>query len=271
MIKKNFKLEAIKSESRSDSLSVTILKGVFFKRQSKNPNYSLRAFAKSLGISHTSLSFIFSGKRDINPKFVSKVVDKLDLNFRQRKLFLAEHSHTINNSSSEAEPAEEFNMIDHDKFSMISEWQHYAILTLLETKDFKMDYSWIAKRLGISQMLAKTTIERLFRLKLLAKNNQGKWFAAGGNIRVNTKKSTTASRKFHQQLIKKGYESLNNDPFEIRNHSSITFAMNPKDIPYAMEKLKEFRLKLSQELEDMSSKDEVYNLCLQLYPVTRNS
>lgn len=252
----------------TDSLSVAILKGVFLKRQNKNPSYSLRAFAKSLGISHTALSLIFSGKRDINSKLIAKVADKLDLSFRQRKLFLAEHNHGLTSKDNE-NTEETFNLIDEDQFNLISEWQHYAILSLLETKDFKMDYDWIAKRLGISSLLAKSSIERLFRLKLIAKNSKGKWEQAGGYIRPNNNQSTAARKAFHQQLIKQAYKSLKNDPFELRNHSAITFAMNPKDIPYAMERLKKFRIELSEELENMSTKEEVYNLCLQLFPVSR--
>ena len=267
-MKEKQRAQNLKITNTSESLSVAILKSVFLKKQAKNPSYSLRAFSKSLGISHTALSLIFSGKRDINSKLISKIVDKLDLSFRQRKLFLAEHNHELTSKESQ-NGQESFNLIDEDKFNLISEWQHYAILSLLETKDFKMDYNWISKRIGISELLVKASVERLFRLKLIAKNTKGKWEQTGGYIRPNNIQSTAARKNFHQQLIKKAYKSLKEDPFEIRNHSAITFAMNPKDIPYAMERIKEFRIKLSEELENMSTKEEVYNLCLQLYPVTR--
>lgn len=261
------KLKNSKKHS-SESLSLTILKNVFLKRQAKNPSYSLRAFAKALGVSHTALSFVFSGKRELNSKLVVKIVDKLDLSFRQRKLFLAEFNHGLINSKNES-AEESFNLIDEDQFNLIAEWQHYAILSLLETKDFKMDSDWISKRLGITPLLAKNSIERLFRLKMIGKNRKGEWEQLGGYIRPNNNQSTAARKKFHQQLIKQAYKSLLNDPFEVRNHSSMTFAMNPKDIPYAMEELKKFRIKLSEQLESMSPQEEVYNLCLQLYPVSR--
>lgn len=269
MIEKKKSLKHSNLEGASDSLSVAILKNVFFKRQRKNPSYSLRAFAKNLGISHTALSLIFSGKHKTNPKFVSKIVDKLDLSFRQRKLFLAEHSHELKDSNTPS--SETHQIIDHDQFSMISEWQHYGILSLLETSDFQMDYAWIANRLGISPLLAKNSVERLFRLKFIGKDSKGKWHRPKGSIRFNNKKSTSATRRLHQQFIKKGYESLNNDSFDIRAHYAMTFAMNPKDIPYAIEKIREFRYKLSEELEHMSNKEEVYNLYVQLYPLSRRS
>jgi uncharacterized protein (TIGR02147 family) len=266
LMQKSKALKKSLSPQNAVSLSVALLKSDFFKKQSKNPNYSMRAFAKKLGVSHTVLSLIFSGKRRLSQQLAHQIVDKLDFTFKQRKLFLAEHSH---HNSEQAEQFDQVQQMDLDKFALLSEWQHYAILSLLETTDFKMDEVWIAKRLGISELMVKNAIERLVRLELLAKDSKGKWHQKNGYIRFDNKTSTAATKHFHKQLIKKAYESLENDPFDIREQSSMTFAMNPKDLPYAIERIKEFRYKLSQELENMSPQKEVYNLCVQLYPVSR--
>ena len=45
-----------------------------------------------------------------------------------------------------------------DHFSVISEWYHFAILSLAETQDFKSYPAWIAGRLGISQKDAKAAV-----------------------------------------------------------------------------------------------------------------
>ena len=51
-----------------------------------------------------------------------------------------------------------------DKFSVISEWYHYAILELTYVSGFKADYKWIARKLSITVEEAKVAIERLIRL-----------------------------------------------------------------------------------------------------------
>ena len=54
-----------------------LLKDELQKRKEKNRSYSLRAFARDLGIGATSLSDLFNGKRKLSPKNVTKVMDKL--------------------------------------------------------------------------------------------------------------------------------------------------------------------------------------------------
>src|SRR4051794_752039 len=50
------------------------------RRCAKNSNYSLRAFGQSLGISHTVLSLVLSGKRPLSKKATSTVATALGLN-----------------------------------------------------------------------------------------------------------------------------------------------------------------------------------------------
>ncbi len=48
----------------------------------------------------------------------------------------------------------------------------------------------------------------------------------------------------------------------------MTLAMDPEMVPYAIEKIKKFRRILADELEKAKPGKEVYNLTIQLFPVT---
>ena len=54
-------------------------------RCEKNPRYSLRAFSRALGMSHTALSFVLSGKRPLSKNAARKVSEVLQLDPLQRK------------------------------------------------------------------------------------------------------------------------------------------------------------------------------------------
>lgn len=244
-----------------------ILQRYYLKRVEKNPHFSIRSLAKFLGVSHSLLSMILSGKRTISKEMVRTILARLQLTEKQKQLILAEN----NLVTAKTALAIEYNKLSLDQFATISEWQHYAILSLLEIPDFKMDFQWIAKRLNISPLLAKTSATRLVRLRMIEKDKEGRWKQTQRPIVVENKISTTATKGFQSQLLKKAHESLQNDPIEIRDHSSITFAMNPRNMPMAIEKIREFRRKLCKELEDIGNPEEVYNLCVQLYPVSRRS
>ncbi len=241
------------------SLPATMLKNIFLKRQERNEKYSLRSFARDLSISHALLSLVFSGKRSLTPDISEKIADKLNMSAKLRKRFLQNYI--------EKEKSETY-ALEMEKFMFLSEWQHYAILSLFHTCDFRMDHKWIAERLGTSEMLVQESVRRLVRLGIIEEKD-GKWVRKAKDLRFPNQKSTVATRRFQSQLLKKAAESLQRDSFEEREVSSLTFAMSPQNIDYAREKIRQFRYELSEELESLGPKEEVYNLTVQICPVTR--
>ena len=243
-----------------------LLRDLLSRKLQKNPQFSLRAFARSLDVSHTLLSLVLSGKRKPSRDLTLKIIAKLNLTENSKNMVMESLD-----AQEVAQVAQEKNkhQISLDQFSLISEWQHYAILSLLEVPNAKLDPIWIGKRLGISSLLARVAIERLQRMEIIEEVSKGVWKQKIGPIVVENKVSTSSTRKFQRQLMKKAVDSLENDPIELRDFSNITFAMNPKHIPYALQKIREFRRKLCNELEVFGDQTEVYNLSVQIFPLSQ--
>jgi uncharacterized protein (TIGR02147 family) len=228
-----------------------LLQSELARRCERNPRYSLRAFAKALGISHTVLSLVLSGKRPLSKKAFAKVSEALDL------------------QTSSAQPNEDLRQLSLDTFSVVSDWYHYGILSLLELPRAKLDARWIAARLGITQVQAKLAIERLQRLELIEPVGKNRWRQSGKPLRVGNSVSTEITRKFHRQLLEKAVESLENHPVELRDFSAMTFALNPSQIPYARERIRDFRRELVRDLEAKASPTHVYEFTVQMFPVSQ--
>jgi uncharacterized protein (TIGR02147 family) len=156
-----------------------------------------------------------------------------------------------------------------DSFALVSDWHHYAILSLLEIPGARSDARWIARRLGISEVEAKGAMERLMRMEIIEKVD-GRWRQAVGPIRIGNNVPTAATKKFQKQLLLKAIESLENDPNEIRDFSSMTIAMDSAQIPYARERIRAFRRQLAEELEAKGSPDRVYEVTMQVFPVSQS-
>jgi uncharacterized protein (TIGR02147 family) len=252
-----------------------LLRYEFTKRVQKNPRYSQRSFAKYIGVSHTLLSLILNGHREPSSALLEKLSERLNyspekaallratLEARKRKSTL-ESSNPSKNQKVPVIP----DQLSLDQFAMISEWQHYAILSLLEVKDTEFTPKFISQRLGISETLAKVSMQRLISMDIVGKDATGKWRQRNGPIIVNNTRSTESTRKFQRQLMGKAVESLLNDPIEIRDLSSTTFAMHPKHTAFALQRIREFRRQLTQELEAFGDPEEVYNLSVQLFPTS---
>jgi uncharacterized protein (TIGR02147 family) len=239
-----------------------ILKAELEKRCARNPRYSLRAFARALGVSHTVLSLVLSGKRPMPPKSGQKMAESLGLGPDERERFLSRETAKAETGSAQSQ------RLELDKFEVIADWHHYAILSLLEIRGARFEAAWISSRLGISEMQAQLAMERLCRLELVHKV-RGKWKQSGLPLRVENTVSTPATRRCHRGLLEKALESLENDPMEARDFSAITFAMNAKNVTYALKRIRDFRRQLSEELERMGAPTEVYELAVQLFPVSR--
>jgi DNA-binding MarR family transcriptional regulator len=231
------------------------------RRCEANPKYSLRSFAAALGISHTLLSLVISGKRNPSGKLQRRIRDLLGPEVMTQ---MAGSQSPIKTSGTVVR----YEQISLDTFSFISEWHHYAILSLLEIADSKFDSRWIAKRLGITQAQAKLAMERLERVGMISKIN-GQWKQVVKPLKVENEISTSATRKFHRQLLSKAAESLEEDSVEVRDFSSTTIAIDSKLIPYAKERIRKFRRELCEELEKSSAPKEVYHLSVQIFPLSR--
>ena len=146
-----------------------LLQEELVERCRKNPNYSLRSFARALSVEPSALSQMINGKRPITEKMKLRLGAALGLHTKQIEKF------TTEGKSESKQPLPAYQQMTLDSFALISDWYHYAILELLAIEGFKPDPAWIGKRLGITRSEANIAVERLFRLGLLEKKNDGSW------------------------------------------------------------------------------------------------
>lgn len=240
-----------------------LLRDELSRRTAKNSRYSLRSFAKSLGLSHTTLSLTLSGKRPLSRKAALQIADRLCLEPDLAAAFVG-----ASPSPRQQGAQTNFQTIELDTFQLISDWVHYAILSLLEIEGSRFEAKWIAKRLGTGEAGVKMAMDRLVSMGLVTEEG-GRWKQTALPIKVDNKISTAATRRFQRQLMEKAMESLENDPVEHRDFTSMTLSFDPRHLPYAKERIKQFRRELTAELESRGTPKEVYNMTFQVYPLTQ--
>lgn len=232
---------------------VDLLRNEFQNRKRTNPRYSLRAFAGFLGIQPGRLSEYLSGKRQVTDQVAESISVRLGTTSTLFRSKMPSH----------------INFIEDETFSVIADWQHFAILSLMDTRDFKNSPKWIADRLGISEFDAKDAVARLVRVKLVeVKNN--KLVKTKHGIFTGTDRESKALKLSHTQSLQQAIEKLHDVPVELRDITSMTMAIDLKKLPLAKKMITEFRRKLCGYLED-GQRSEIYNLNIQLVPVTRVS
>ncbi|MDD4973478.1 MAG: helix-turn-helix domain-containing protein [Bacteriovorax sp.] len=96
-------------------------------KQRTNPQYSLRAYAKHLGVHSSTLSQILNGKRSLPLKNATAVVSKLNLGPKERTLFLESLYHIKTNLDDiKINQNDDRFMLDESYAKVIAEWEHYG-------------------------------------------------------------------------------------------------------------------------------------------------
>lgn len=241
------------------------LQNIYLKKVKENPSFSLRAFARFLQIDHSNLSKILKGQKPLSKKFSLKIMQKLEWT----PLEINQFFESKQNSQKEEKT---FSNLSLETFLSISDWYHDAILELIKTKDFKPDPRWIAHQLGITVGEVHIAIERLQKLSLLEITSEGKWIThALDTTIVSDELTSVAQRKYQKQMLSKASEAIDLYSKKIRNHSSITMAIDKNQMQEAFQEIKRFRRQMSRILEQSNpgSRDDVYQLSIAFFPLTQ--
>jgi len=164
--------------------------------------------------------------------------------------------------------APEYKDLPLDSFHVISDWYHFAILSLMDIKDFEPTSEWISKRLGITLYQADEAVTRLIRIGLIEVSARGRWKSTGRNIQTPSDVASVALKKSHRQSLEQAISALQEVPLEKRDITSMTMAIDSRRLPEAKKLIKKFRQRLAAFLEGGSA-DEVYNINIQLIPLTK--
>jgi len=228
----------------------------------ENPQYSLRAFSRFLQVDPSLLSKIINGKRKISRKLLLSFTSKLELSPAVVRQFTGEDDFVTAEGN--------FQQVTVDHFHLISDWYHYAIFELIELEHFRPQPRWVAKALGISIPQVSAAVERLVRLGFIEIDKRGQWRRKVANITtVDSPFTATAFRKMQRQCLLKAIEALEETPFERRDQSFMTMAVDSSLIPEVRTRIRKFRRQISDFFQSRGRADHVYNLGISFYPVTR--
>lgn len=254
------------NETEDNNFRKTLLTE-YARRQNRNSSYSLRAFARALGVSPTSLSLVLNGKRKFSENSLREVVQKLGLSPIERRQFLRSASGNENLAKEAGNAGQAYCEFDLDHFLFISEWYHFAILSLGDIRRNEWSVTWISQRLGISRKEAQDAMARMLRLNLISLSGNS-FKQSKEKLFVQSKTPAPAIQKYHRQNLEKATLSISENDVSERDISSITFASTSEKIDKARDMIREFREELAAFLETKAN-DRVYTLAIQLFPVSK--
>ena len=255
------------------------LKGALTTRQKVNPSYSLRAMAKQVGLSASSLSDVMAGKKNLSENKAVEVANRLKLSPRESRYFCT----LVQYQSAKSEELRAMlasqlrsmnpHLRDHfeitvDRFSLIADWYHTAILEMTCFDDNRLYAETISQSLGITVTQAQNAIDLLVRLNLIETLGNSRYKKNNGKVLVQSDVPNQALRKYHHKMMELAQESLRNQLPSEKVVGSETMAIDTADLPEAREIIETCFQQINQLTERAKTKDHVYHLGIQMFRLT---
>ena len=247
-----------------DSYSTKKVKQEFAQKRRLNPRYSLRAFARDLRISPSTLSRVLNGERSIPTGNRKAIAKRLRLSASESQRFIEDNA--------EMERGQVLKVILREEryATVIAEWEHYAVLSLLRISDFEPSEKFIARRLGLTLERAKEVVRNLASVGLL-KIEGGQWERIARPVGTTDNEQSRALRQSHAENLILARDCLDTVPTELRDFLSSTFAISIADLPGIKELARKFLDGISQIVDRSGQPSEVYQLGIQIFPLTKMS
>ena len=234
----------------------------------RHPHYSLRRISLRLGITAPALSEILSRKRKVSFKVAERLFSAMAIS-PEKSGPLLELLGTGKPSIKKSKhlTAIPYHPLAVDEFKVISDWWYFAIMSLAETPACSSDEVELSKRLNITPKQVSTALTILRKLKLIY-IRAGRLKRTGKSFATQNDVSDVAIRKNHRQGLELAVDALERVPILEREFGSMTLAIDPRYIPQAKFRIREFRKEMAQLLE-VKNQSDVYRLQIQFFPVTQ--
>lgn len=243
--------------------------------------FSLRYFAEKAGLSsHAHLKLAIDGRRNITKNTATKLIHGLGLTNQRAAYFESlvffnqaqtdEEKKVYYAQLVKASPRSKLHKMDKAQLRIFKEWHHSAILEMVGLKNFRPIPDQIAKRLRgmVTPSQVTESLNLLLELGLLVKTANG-YRQSNPLITTDDEVQDMMVKLYHFQMLKLSSLMLADLPGEERDVSALTFGIKRSDFANLKKHLQLMRKELLDFSAEAGEAEEVVQINLQLFPLTR--
>jgi len=246
-------------------------------RQKRRMQYSMRAFARDLEISPSFLCEFLAGRQGVSKARAAWISDKIKLSEDQREHFWdmlqARFAPSVHIKSASAYRVQQrakspTSHLSLERFHLIADWYHFALLELLELPNAPTDNEALAKLLDISALEVEGAIRRLELLGLLTVTQDGDQRSFKTTTQLTTvgeEISNQAIQASHQQMLRMQADAVERKPFSQRENLSVSFSVAQKDWPAMRKEMQKAMMDVVSKFNGTTEpKDQVVAMAMQM-------
>lgn len=244
------------------------------------PALSYRYMATRLELDPGFLVHIFHGQKHLAEKHVPGLVKLLKLKPREAEYF--RRLVAFGKAKGESEISKRFLELMELRETQVREvssrehryyahWYVPAIRCLLGAVEFRGDWEDLARRLRptISTQEAKAGVRLLESLGMVRCGPDGLWETLDAHLSSGDVWTGHAVRGFQKQTLQLALEALDDMPKTEREISTLTFAIPAQEMPALNEMVRDFRGRLARWALASQDADQVFQMNIQIFPVSQ--
>ena len=255
------------------------LRAEFELRRARRPHYSLRAYARDLQLSPSTLSELLSGRYVLSRVRALSVGKRIQLT----EPHLHHFADLMEMKKERASPEKNLaslrvkhrlgsaeNKLRLETFRVVADWYHFAILELFYVEGFLPEPKWIARTLNLKVSTVKEALLRLEKVGMIVVTPTG-FRLAEANTFVGDDIPSEAIRIFHRQILEKATAAIFNQSIEERELNASILSLRKKDLPALKKEIRRFANEMGAKFGGKKSRDSVYCLALQCFSLANAS
>ena len=258
------------------------LRDWYQEAKAKHSGFSYRAFAKKAGFqSPNFLQLVIDGKRNLTQASLSKVAKGLGLNKQEAEFF--ENLVWFTQAKTHGEKDRRYrDLLQSRKFSTVkpmekeqyefySTWYHPVVRELVLSKEFDGTPEWLSAKIhpAITPQQAAKSLELLEKLHFLKKGKNGKYQQTSSVVSTGAEVKSLTLMNYHQGLLELSRDLLEELAPSDRDISAMTLGVDKDRLPQLKREIQEFRQRILKLVSLDNQPDEVVQLNVQLFPLTR--
>jgi len=249
-------------------------------RKDAKPWYSFKAFGDKAGMDSSLLAKVISKARHIADDSIPHFAQACGLEGRPADYFLAMVHFTKAKEDAEAKEwfermlslrISQSRRVDGDGYAFYQKWYHTAIRAALDyyTFDGSDPASFGCHLLpAISGEEVVESVGLLESLGLIARDAQGAYRPTELGITSGSGWKSVAVHTFQSETLRLALAGLDRIPKSLRNYSTLTMNLSAEDYEEVKDRIKEFRQQLIKFIHSRAQGDRVYQMNVQLLPLT---
>ena len=258
------------------------LKDWFDWKQSRNPHFSHRVFARLAGQKNPSLlGQVIAGRRNLTARTTRAFCRAMSLDDEESSFFgmLVELDRAANNTErnriwdriSASRRFQQARRIEGESFRYHSRRYFPAIRELAARPDFVADPAWIAAALRprITAEQAADALTSLQEMGLLREDASGHLRPAEATLATPHEIRDLAAHNYHAGMLSLASEAMARFPAEERHFGALTVTVPRAMLPQLKEEIAAFQERLLHRCDSITAPGEqVMQLNIQLFPLS---